>query len=240
MIDKLISVLTGKTEVEEYLDFDSLKSIKRFPEKKVVKRIRRLSEGGWGGQNAYLLTKDPVISMVPHNDGMPTCPLVWYVKNDKYVEIMDNSYDFTQIGNLQGILEQTVPIMRESYDKRKPIMPEMRFGILLKNELKPDYSGEGELVIITENPHKKRSQEDLEKASIAFANRYLDIFMGWNFGDIVKDNKELESNLLDFNQQLMKEDNRNQDKPMGFEVTYTGRYGKPRHPPIDCFYRFER
>lgn len=206
----------------------SLENAKSYNEKEVVKRIRRLSKDGWGGQNAILLGKAPVLCMVPHNTGMPTCPFNWYTKeNGDYTEIISNQGDFTEIGNLAQILDNATEVMMEAYNKRIPVSSFNNFGILLTDNIEPNYSGDGEFVFINGNFLKKDA--DIKKAIRYFSNEFLDRFIGWNFGDVVRDNKYLENKLLDFNKTLIDRGDKKETGP-GFEVCSRGK--------IDQFYRF--
>lgn len=232
MIGQVMAMLKGKSSGEDYAYFESLGDVRRVSERKAIQRIKKMSSDGWGGQNALLLGENGVVYMMPHNNGMPTCPFVWYNKNGKYQEIINNQEDFTQVQNLSEVLDKTADVMRESYERKQPVVPFSNFGIRLTDEIQLEYSGNGELVLITGNFLNPNAKAEPEGASAYFANDFLDKFIGWNFGDVVKDKKELEAKLLDFNQRLIKDGTRAQEHPTGFEVCYRGQ--------TDCFYRFAR
>lgn len=217
----------------KFSEFESLKDINRVSYKEAYQTIKKMTSGGWGGQNALLLGESNVVYMMPHNNGMPTCPFVWYQKNGKFVEIMDNQDDFTQIANLNNILHKVTDVARESYEKKEPISSFSNFGIKLVDEIKPKYSGNGELLLINGDFVSPKGKADPNGSTIYFTNEFLDKFIGWNFGDVVRDDKELEEKLLDFNNQLIKDGTRLKKHPTGFEVTY-------RDHDVDNFYRFNK
>ena len=210
----------------EYKDFVSLRDVKRFSKARVIKKIKKLSHDGWG-QNALLLQASPVLYMLPHNDGQPTCPFIWYQKirlglKKKYVEIIDNNLDFTQIKNIPQILDKTVDIMVESYEKRKAVSPLDDFGVLLTDRIEQNYSGNGEFVFLGS---EGVGAKDRNGAHLFFSNVYLDVFIGWNYGDVIRTNDRLEKKLLDFNQRLISDRTRWGEHPTGLEVscrTYKG------------------
>ena len=225
-------MLKGKNSVDDYIDFESLGDVRRVSESEAIKRIKELSSDEWREQNALLLRDNGVVYMIPHNSSMPTCPYVWYHKNWPYQEIINNQDDFTQIQNLSEVLDKIADVMIESYEREQPVVPFSNFGIRLTDEIQPEYAGNGKLVLITGNFLDPKERAEPKGASAYFANDFLDRFIGWNFGDIVKDKKELEAKLLDFNQRLIKDGTRTQEHPAGFEVCYRGQ--------TDCFYRFAR
>jgi len=231
----MFSISQWITPREKYKDFESLAGVDRVPERKAIKTINRLSGGG-KGQNALLLGNSPIVYMMPHNDGEPTCPFVWYQRNGGYVEILNNRDDFTQIQNLPSIIDKITDVMGESYDRRRPIDPFLSFAIRLVDEVRPEYSGNGELVLLTGNFLNDRARTDRDGASAHFANNFLDMFIGWNFGDIVRDTEELEAKLLDLNQKLIKDGKRIKEYPRNFELSFRGKWDEC----VDCFYMFPR
>jgi len=231
MVQRLFGI--GKKQSEEYRDFESLQDVEFFPEKDAVRKVSKLSSDGWGGQNALLLNENGVIYMMPHNSGMPTCPFVWYQNNDgQNARIINNQDDFTQLQNLPEILNTIADVMVESYNRKQAVVPFSNFGIKLTDEIKPNYSGNGNLVLITGDYLSPKARKEPEGSSVYFANDFLDKFVGWNFGDVVKGSKELEAKLLEFNSSLIKDGNRFSERPTGFEVCSRGK--------TDCFYRFDR
>ncbi|MFC1722748.1 hypothetical protein ACFL0V_01285 [Nanoarchaeota archaeon] len=219
-------------KVEEYVDFESLSDVDRVPDYVAIRRIRKLTSDGWGGQLALLLGDPGIVFMMPHNNGMPACPFVWYRKNGEYTEIIHNQHDFTQVQDLPGILEGTADVMTESYGRKKPVDSFSNFGIRLTDEVQPDYAGRGKLVLIIGPFLSAKAKAEPEAASIYFANEYLDKFVGWNFGDVVRVNQPLEEKLLGLNERLIADGVRPKRHPTGFEVGSRGE--------IDCFYDFQR
>jgi|GEM_PF-2951689 len=220
--------------MSKYSDFRSLSGVKKYREGQAAKEIRHLSRGGWGGQNALWLGNEPVVLLLPHNDGMPTCPFVWYRRTGMFTkpaEIINNQTDFTQIANLAEILNKTADVMQESYDRKHPVAPFRNFGLLLADEVRPDYSGRGEFVFI-DGYFIKRGADPV-KISQHCCNDYLDIFIGWNFGDVVRQNEGLEKKLNALCQQLIADKVRREKHATGFEVTH-----RKSDTSIDNFYNF--
>ena len=171
---RLFGLFSKSEQPSGTIFLDSLKDIKIFERKNVIKQIKKLTSDGWGGENALELTSDSVVYMRPHNTGMPTCPFVWYSnRNGAYVKVLDNQNDFTQISNLNDILNQATGIMRESYGSKIPVLPFDNFGILLTDPVHANYTGQGELVFLTGDFLKKGADE--REASIYFANDFLDL-----------------------------------------------------------------
>ncbi len=185
MLQRLFGI--GKKQSEEYRDFESLQGVNFVPEKDAIRKIGKLSSNGWGGQNSLLLGEKGIVYMMPHNSGMPTCPFVWYQNNDgQNVEIINNQDDFTQLQNLPDILNTITDVMVESYNRKQAVVPFSNFGIQLTDEIKPNYTGNGNLVLITGNYLSPKAKKESEGATTHFANDFLDRFIGWNFGDVVK------------------------------------------------------
>lgn len=228
----MLSWLTSMLRVKgnSYSDFKSLEGVTRVPESEAIQRIKKMSSAGWGGQNALLLGDNKVVLMMPHNRGMPHCPFVWY--NQDGLKIMDNQKDFTEIENLPEILGRAEDVMWESYQKKQPVVPFSNFGIRLTDKIQPGYAGHGEFVLITGHFLNSAARANPAVASAYFANEFLDKFIGWNFGDVVKDNKELEAKLQGLNNVLIIDKTREQRHPTGFEVCSRGER--------NCFYSFSR
>jgi len=200
--------------------FESLQGIDRIKYADAIKRL-----DWFEGKNVFLLHEDPLLLFYPHNDGMPTCPFVWArnkgsIVNPELYPIMDNQKDFTQISNLSDILQKTTTVMQESYEKKIPVVYEEYFGLRLTDQVKPHYTGKAQLVWFVGDHLKKGAS--FKDATNYFCNRYLDVFIGWNFGDVVKANSELEKQLLSFAEQLNTDKVRPKEHPAGFEVTYRG------------------
>ncbi len=147
--------------------------------------------------NSLLLANDRCIILHPPNDGMPTCPVEFYrkAKNDRYVKVMDNKRAFSEITNLPEILLQMTCLYEEHINNRVFLDP-MSFAVMLIDPIKKRYHGRGKLAITNDtlcnNKVKPKNQDDARKY---FYNKFLDHFIGWNFGKAVSENDSLKSAL---------------------------------------------
>jgi hypothetical protein len=215
--------LKSRKKVHWYGNFSSLEGVEKHHDKDAVKPIRKLSGGGWGGENALRLGDPPIVLMQPSNTGMPTCPFFWYSKDSgNYFPRLDNMKDFTNyITNLNEILSKTTEVVIDSYQRGFPVAIPCNFGMKLtgKQFVRSQYKGEGEFVFIEGDFFKPEVKENPLEFSKSIANDYLDRFIGWNFGDIVRSNPDLENRLLELSRMLIDSGDRSQERAMGFEVT---------------------
>ncbi|MCX6774322.1 MAG: hypothetical protein NTY68_05000 [Candidatus Micrarchaeota archaeon] len=202
------------------------------------------------------------IPFYPHNDGSPTCPFVYYKKEPsqktdefsgiiplylsidahipsphgyfipwpsmKTVFFMDNQMDFTEVKNLGQVLIKMVRIMQEAYDKGIPIHPFQSFLLEFPSDVTKETIDTAKLAMCI--PDMKIG--DLEKWLFQSQNVFLDHFLGWNFGDIIKGSEELETMVLDYHHRMIK-DGKRKFAGTGFEVTY-----RTNGTEVDNFYKF--
>ena len=88
----------------------------------------------------------------------------------------------------------------------------------LEDEVCPDYVGKAKLVLAKEAilNHKVKPEEK-DDAKRYCINYFLDHFIGWNFGVVVKNNSELEKALLELNELAIRKGLR-EYAGRGFEV----------------------
>ena len=136
-----------------------------------------------------------LIYFYPPNDGLATLPFSFYRDRDL---IFRNSKAYSEIENLDEILLQMVKIYDKAIDKKIPINP-YSFMLKLDDDLDQDYKGKATLVMtnrtIPNNGHYNYKY---------FLNRFLDHFIGWNFGLSVNRNEELKEELLKLNNKAIK------------------------------------
>lgn len=142
--------------------------------------------------NCFNIKDKNLILFYPPNDGSPTCPFEFYKDGSL---IMDNQTAFFQISNLDEIIIQTIKLLDRTLDKNIAIDP---YCLMLKleDEIVPDYNGRANLVI--DNDHINN-----ENTNLYFVNRYLDHFIGWNFGLSVKSNDTIEQELNNLHQKAI-------------------------------------
>lgn len=163
--------------------------------------------------NAFEIS-DNLIYFYPLNDGRPTCVFEFY-KNGEM--IIDNDKEYSQIANLDEILLQMVRVFDISLDKGFILDP-YYFMLELKNNPCKDYNGNANLVI-TEKAirNNKIKEEDYAKGTKYFINKFLDHFIGWNFGLSVNRNEKLKNELEALNEKVIDMGIREWAGP-GFEV----------------------
>ena len=171
--------------------------------------------------NRFYAKKGRYILLHPANDGMPTCPIEWYgVFDGKTKMIMDNQTSFKCITNLSDIIIKMISLYSEYIDDEIFINPS-GFAIRFDDEVKPKYTGRASLVLTDcAVMNKKVKPEQIDEAKMYFLNEFLDHFIGWNFGVVIKNNPELEERLIKFNDLVISKGLRKDAGP-GFDVWCT-------------------
>lgn len=144
-------------------------------------------------QNAFFAYSG-FIYFYPPNDGTAKTPFYYYKDHDLVIQ---NSYAFSEIDNLDEILLEMVKIYNRSLDDKIAINP---YGFILKleDEIKKDYKGNASLVL-TDMALPKNNSENRKK----FINIFIDHFIGWNFGVSVNRNEELRNELIKLNTRVI-------------------------------------
>ena len=175
--------------------------------------VHDLSKIKKDGVNAYNMD-DNLVFFYPVNDARPTCPFEFY-KNNKL--IIHNQNVFSEITNLDEIILQLVRIFNKSLDLGIVIDPYF-FMLKLEGDIKENYKGKATLVI-TEKAirNHKLNKENFTEANKYFINRFLDHFIGWNFGVSVNRNEILKNELELLNIKVIEKGIR-EDAGSGFEV----------------------
>ena len=163
--------------------------------------------------NAFELSNN-LIYFYPLNDGMPRYGFKFF-KNDKL--IIDNNKQYSELSNLDDIVLQMVRTFDIALDN-KIILNPFNFMLELTDEIREDYHGNANLVI-TEKAirNQKINEEDFDDATKYFINRFLDHFIGWNFGVSVNRNEVLKNELEKLNEKVIDMGIREWAGP-GFEV----------------------
>ncbi|MFI3260626.1 MAG: hypothetical protein R3Y13_02830 [bacterium] len=166
-------------------------------------------------ENSCYLYDGKYMLLYPANDGMPTCPIVWY--NEKKDKIMDNQFSFENITNLDDIILKMINLY-ENYIDDNVFIASNSFAIKLTDEIVPNYIGKASLVLTKDSiRNNKVKKEQLLEAKKYFINGFLDQFLGWNFGIIIENNSQLENKILEFNELVISKGLR-EDFSMGLDV----------------------
>lgn len=149
--------------------------------------------------NAFEINND-LVFLYPLNDGMPTCRFEFYKGGQL---ILSNKREFQEITNLDEILLQMVRIINSSLDSDIVLDP-YYFMLELTDGLCKDYHGKAKLVI-TDKAIRNRvlTEDNFEEAREYFINKFLDHFIGWNFGVSVNRNDELKNELKELNNKVI-------------------------------------
>ena len=139
--------------------------------------------------NSFEITDD-LIYFYPPNDGAPTMPFYYY-KDNKL--ILSNNQAYQEIKNLDEILLEMVKIYNYGIDNNIGFNP-YRFMLELQKK-DEDYTYEAKLVITD-----AAIKNDDDSSTVAYQlNRFLDHFIGWNFGVSINRSRKLEDALLRLN-----------------------------------------
>ncbi len=159
------------------------------------------------------------IKFYPYNDGYTYSPKKeWFGKFEKdgevyYAKIMDGKTAFSGITNLKEILLQMTQLYWDSIEKDL-FMDPYEFALMLEDEPTEGYTGRAKLVITADTiKNRKIEVDEKEKARRYYVNRFLDCFIGWNFGAIVNDDLELRVRLKQLNELVTLKDMRNERRP---------------------------
>ena len=95
--------------------------------------------------------------------------------------------------------------MYEKHIDEDVIIAPYNFILKLEDQIKPSYVGKASLVMrdIT-ICNQTVDFADINDAKRFFINEFLDHFIGWNFGIVIKENSDLEKELLKFNKLVIK------------------------------------
>ena len=215
-----------KQFVKDIESLESLQEVGKITQSEILgKKIKKEWENGF-----ELNPENPTVLWIPHNDGMPTCPFKFYNNGEV---VLTNRLDFTELDNLPELLHQVTDIMSEAYQAKIPLFSFENFGLKLKDELIKEYSGNAELVYlkIGLDPKALKNRDD---ATSYCTNRFLDRFMGWNYGDLIREDSELEKKLVSLTEQLLSQGSRISKNDTGFEVSF-----RTNDTKVDNFYSFE-
>lgn len=153
-----------------------------------------------GKVNRFRARKGKYILLYPPNDPMRTYPFEWWGKfKGTQRIILHNQHSFNCISNLSEIIMQIIDLYTKYIDENVLISP-YDFAIKLEDNIHPHYHGKASLVLTKNSIHNSHTPpEELIESKKYFINDFLDHYIGWNFGVVIKNNPELEKALIDFN-----------------------------------------
>lgn len=169
--------------------------------------------------NSYSIDDNNMVFLYPVNDARPTCPFKFY-KDGRL--ILHNQNVYSEITNLDEIILEIVRTYNKALDEGIVIDP-YYFMLKLEDEIKENYKGKATL-IITEKAirNQKLDKQNFDQANKYFINRFLDHFIGWNFGVSINRCETLKKELEDLNTKVIEKGIREYAGP-GFEVHGTDR-----------------
>ena len=151
--------------------------------------------------NKFYAKKGMYLLLHPSNDGLPRWPIEWYANiNGKPEMLMDNQHAFNCITNLNDIILQMIKLYTK-YINDDVFIASKGFAIKLEDKIHPNYIGKASLVLTKDSirNNKVKVHENIE-AKKYFFNDFLDHYIGWNFGVVIKNNPELEQAIISFNE----------------------------------------
>lgn len=160
--------------------------------------IERLSDGGMRSVNRFLINDD-MIFFYPPNDGMPTCPFEFYKNGSR---VLTNQSAFEEIANLDDIILSMVRIFDKALDDNIVFAP---YSFLLKLDGVDDNEKLTGRLFIAEDTvwNNKLNSSNFETAKSHFINKFLDRFIGWNFGVSINRNDDLKEELEALNNKVI-------------------------------------
>lgn len=161
--------------------------------------FERLSDGGLNASNRFLV-RDDAIFFYPPNDGMSTCPFEFYKNGER---IITNQRAFEEISNLDYVILEMVRVFDKALDNGIVLDP---YAFILRLDNTSDNNKfTAKALSITESTvwNHKLTSENFDIAASHFINKFLDHFIGWNFGVSVNRNDELMDELGKLNEKVI-------------------------------------
>lgn len=160
--------------------------------------LKKLSMPGQG--NCFQMTDENMVFFYPPNDGYPTRPFNFYKKNHLSIS---NKQAYQEITNLDDILLQLVRLYNRALDQNIVLDP-YYFILKLEGEVDAWFSGPASLIITDKAiRNQKLNESNFDEANKFFINKFLDHFIGWNFGVSVNRNEKLKAELEALNEKVI-------------------------------------
>lgn len=142
----------------------------------------------------FLLYEERYLLIHPPNDGRPFNIFEWYKKtpNGELIKVIDNQTAFSNITNLNEIIKQITDIYLRYLDEDICIYS-YNFVLKLEGDICKNYKGRASLAV---PKFCVKKGIDLKVG----LNKFLDHFIGWNFGKVVQQDLSLQRELESLNQ----------------------------------------
>lgn len=162
------------------------------------------------GTTRYSLKNSKYILLSPLNNGEGIDYIEWVENaslNDLSVSsvkvVLANKNCFLGISNLDEILKQMISLYSDNIDK-DVFISSAGFAIKLEDEIKAPYKGKAKLVltdkaILNGNVSSTEKLETKKKC----INIFLDFYLTLNFGNVFRNNEELDRQLREFNSEVI-------------------------------------
>ena len=141
----------------------------------------------------------------PINEGRFISSIYWYGEfNNRATLIMDNHDSVKNIKNLKDILLQMIYLYEKYLDEDMVIMPE-GFAVKLTDSIGDNYRGKANLVITgSSNMNDFVRKEKMHDAKTYCISKFLNYYIGLNFGVAIKNNSDLEDALIHLNDEVIR------------------------------------
>ena len=171
------------------------------------------------------------IPFIPPNSETKNLPIVFYQKNGSKIErIMDNQTSYSNITNLNNILQEMIRLYNRHMEDDTIIVP-YRFFIKLVDDVTPNYVGRAKLVMEDRTIFNHLVEPtDIPSAKAFFISKFIDHFIGLNFGAVLKSDSDLEKRFLRFNKKVNVKGLRKnvEEGIMSVNSTYVQNYDFPK------------
>lgn len=149
--------------------------------------------------NCFQMTDENLVFFYPPNDGYATKPFNFYKRN--YLAI-SNKQAYQEITNLDDILLQLVRLYSKALDQNIVLDP---YYFMLRLEEDEEWLSGNATLVITEKAirNQKLNGDNFDEANKFFINKFLDHFIGWNFGVSVNRNEKLKAELEALNEKVI-------------------------------------
>ncbi len=164
--------------------------------------LKDLNNTDGGHLSKFLMYEKRYLLIHPPNDGRPFYVFEWYTKTTDgvLIKVIDNQTAFSSITNLNEIIKQIADIYLRYLDEDICIYS-YNFVLKLEGDICKNYKGKASLAI---PKFCVKKGADLK----AGLNKFLDHFIGWNFGKVVQQDLSLQRELESLNQLAIKKGKR--------------------------------
>ncbi len=166
---------------------------------------------GVKGEMYFQIEQRRFLEFLPLNTVQSYQQIIWqdnFMKYDEYSpyeNVITNANSFKEIENICSILLQMVKIYQHVLEEDLFISC-YDFALKLEKDARPDYKGKAELVLLEKTVlNNKVSLKERQEVRKKCMSEFINCFMGYNFGNIIRSNDELKE---EFNKLYLKAKNR--------------------------------